>query len=530
MLGENTQRLLDRVALRISLGDLGQRLRLFAAVAILVYALGLLVARFLALIPDWFTPTTLLIPLATALLVSTVLGRRASTIEAARLLDRRAQTNDLFLTAATIEPGAGQFSTIVLGQAETSSTTIDAREIVPLDWYKGAMALAAGLVVVAAGVLFLPAFDPLGKAATRERRQALAETLAANREATRLRAQVFAKKDPLATWSPAVEERIKELTGVFRQTRTQTREENHASLAKQQKQIGEMWRQAGQEQISGLAANSSQQQIGWQQAVESEQWRRQLANRDGQGLRDELAELRRLTRKLANPSTSAREKEQAREELRRRLQRLSDFARNEFGEGEAERALRRALEQLAISQADELSRQALADMLESLDLADLELEELLQLLRDLEGLEEALVAVRLAQQVNDLDCLEEGECRLARLQGLGDYVALYRSLLGQGMGPGLGPPGHGGSGVPEDDSVATDFQPELSQSALVAGKNLLSWKTKGLSAPGQATEAYVEAVREVKQGVSEAILSEQVPPGYHEAIKKYFATIAEDEQ
>jgi hypothetical protein len=32
-------------------------------------------------------------------------------------------------------------------------------------------------------------------------------------------------------------------------------------------------------------------------------------------------------------------------------------------------------------------------------------------------------------------------------------------------------------------------------------------------------------VREVKQGVSEAIQQEQVPPGYHDAIKKYFDTL-----
>jgi hypothetical protein len=31
----------------------------------------------------------------------------------------------------------------------------------------------------------------------------------------------------------------------------------------------------------------------------------------------------------------------------------------------------------------------------------------------------------------------------------------------------------------------------------------------------------------VKQGVSEAIQQEQVPPGYHEAIKKYFDTLPE---
>ncbi len=34
-------------------------------------------------------------------------------------------------------------------------------------------------------------------------------------------------------------------------------------------------------------------------------------------------------------------------------------------------------------------------------------------------------------------------------------------------------------------------------------------------------------MRGVKQGVSEALQAEQVPPGYHDAIKKYFDTLPE---
>ena len=42
---------------------------------------------------------------------------------------------------------------------------------------------------------------------------------------------------------------------------------------------------------------------------------------------------------------------------------------------------------------------------------------------------------------------------------------------------------------------------------------------------GTRAEDFRNTVREVKQGVSEAIQQEQVPPGYHEAIKKYFDTL-----
>jgi hypothetical protein len=79
--------------------------------------------------------------------------------------------------------------------------------------------------------------------------------------------------------------------------------------------------------------------------------------------------------------------------------------------------------------------------------------------------------------------------------------------------------------APEDDSAKTGFKTEQSKSAVTAGKVLLSMQTKGLSDTGEAEENYATSINQVKQGVSEAILQEQVPPGYHEEIKKYFDTL-----
>ena len=84
--------------------------------------------------------------------------------------------------------------------------------------------------------------------------------------------------------------------------------------------------------------------------------------------------------------------------------------------------------------------------------------------------------------------------------------------------------GRGGK-VDEDDSAVTDFKTEKSKSQIRAGKVLLSMKTKGLSDRGDAKKNYLSAVRRIKQGVSEAIVQEQVPPGYHEGIKSYFDKI-----
>ena len=62
---------------------------------------------------------------------------------------------------------------------------------------------------------------------------------------------------------------------------------------------------------------------------------------------------------------------------------------------------------------------------------------------------------------------------------------------------------------------------------LTEGKMLLEWKTRDVGESGERADQFREAVRGVKQGVSEALQAEQVPPGYHDAIKKYFDTLPE---
>lgn len=56
---------------------------------------------------------------------------------------------------------------------------------------------------------------------------------------------------------------------------------------------------------------------------------------------------------------------------------------------------------------------------------------------------------------------------------------------------------------------------------------LLKFKANELAPAGEARREYQESAEKVKQGVREALLREDVPPGYHEAIQKYFDEILE---
>ena len=124
------------------------------------------------------------------------------------------------------------------------------------------------------------------------------------------------------------------------------------------------------------------------------------------------------------------------------------------------------------------------------------------------------------------------------MDSIEDYAEMYREMMGEGgqdgdgegEGDGGGGAGQGNGGPPaeEDDSQETGFKKEESLAEIQAGKNLLILKTKGLTEAGEYKKEVASKLQTVKQGVSEAIKKEQVPPGYVDGIKKYFDNIQEN--
>jgi hypothetical protein len=54
----------------------------------------------------------------------------------------------------------------------------------------------------------------------------------------------------------------------------------------------------------------------------------------------------------------------------------------------------------------------------------------------------------------------------------------------------------------------------------------MKWKVKGSAEKGEANRDYARGLDRVKQSVSEALVTEQVPPAYHDSIKKYFDSLS----
>ena len=153
-------------------------------------------ARLLAILPNRFTPVTLLAPLILAPVLALIFSRRPSAAEAARLVDARMGTKDLFLTALLIEPALGEFKPLVLREAEERARSIRAAEVAPLRWKRGFRNLALAMAALAAGVLFLPQLDPFGREQARQRVLNRQKQLEEGRKAIALRSALL-KKQPL---------------------------------------------------------------------------------------------------------------------------------------------------------------------------------------------------------------------------------------------------------------------------------------------------------------------------------------------
>jgi hypothetical protein len=193
----------------------------------------------------------------------------------------------------------------------------------------------------------------------------------------------------------------------------------------------------------------------------------------------------------------------------------------------ADTDLQRALEQLALSNLPELSGESLKGMSDSLKLTQEELSQLANAMADMKNLEEALKALQLAKMLHNMKPLDGAD--FAKLGDLAAYAAFCEGQclslnggMGLNAGYGYGPRPHG------DETEASGFQPGKSPSLLQPGKMLMEWKTREVSEAGPAREEYLRAVQDVRQQASEAVVQEQISPGYQAAIKKYFDTLNND--
>jgi len=525
-----TRRLLARVAVRLRLSAIGRLVFLLVLVLAGVYGAAFAASRLLALLPDWFDPMTLLAVPATAGLLALLFHRRPTTTGAARRVDEHAGTKDLFLTTTMLEGAPGEFKPLVVHQAEERAAAVRPAKVVPYDWHRRGALCAAVLGILLLAVERMPQLDPFGRHEERKKTARLQRDLADSRKATALRIAQLKKRKPQAKTSEEARNALDDLKKTFNTMKPTQPKANLQRLQTAQQHLSELWKLRSEQRLKDAFDRGRQTQtLGANQGTQAQQWKRSLQKGDPSDIQKEIDAIHKKIAQMQK-STDPVERSRLQQEVRQRLGGLQDFLANNATSKPLQEAARRALEQLTAADNPQLSKEALQALKESLDQAKLELDDVAQAVRDLQALEDALRAAQLAKQANSqCNGLNGGDCE--GCESMGDYADFYKQLM-EGkdtakIGPGMGPKGIGKGGeAPEKPDEVTDYKSERSRSAFQAGKILLQWKTKQLSDPGSVTEAR-KHITDIKQAATEAILQEQVPPGYHDAIKRYFDSLEE---
>lgn len=533
---KDSQSVLEQVAQRLRLAAIGNRFYLFTLVACAIYAVLLLTSRFTGIFEGLtFSPLSLLVIPVAALLLAAVWHTKPSTAEAARAVDKNRGTKDLFLTYSMLDRSAGDYQSLVEADAQQQADRVDPEKVVTWEWQSRAGRIAAMASILWLAVAFLPQFDPFGKVAAAEEGKQKLVQLEKDRKTTALRKAELKKQTEAKEESDEVDMAIKELTKTFSQMKKDQPKSNRKELNDRQKEIGEKWRKLGADKLRTLLSqNSPYQDFGGKRQEKFKKWTDDLMNGSNEELKNELVAMKDQFEAMVNEKDPVKRAEMAKD-LKEQLRDLQEYAQENAGSPELAAAIRRAMrqmEQVENSDNPEAAKEAMQALAESLELTEMELQELAQAAKDMKEMEEALEAIQKAKELNEEGQLDgEGT---GEFQTLADYAELYAEMMGDGQGDGDGD-GTGGEGigeggeVPEDDEVASDFKKEQEKVATRAGKILMSIKGKGMSEAGEAKKEYRQLITEVKQGVSEAISQEQVPPGYHDGIRGYFDSIDEQQ-
>jgi hypothetical protein len=444
----------------------------------------------------------------------------------------------LFLTVALIEKSAGEYQSLVANAAEERAAKVQPDAIVPFQWTRRVARAALVAVLVAVGVFVLPQLDPFGKVQAARKVQDKRKELEDTKKVTDTKIAKLQKEESDGPLSEETQKAIENLKSSLKKMKPTEKADNLKELVGQQKFLGDKWRKLSNEKLKELLNQNPQgQQFGSLNKDKLEKWTKELQEGSTKSLQQELDEIKKDLEQLAKTDDPVK-KAEIEKQIKKRMKDLNDFASDKVNSKPLAAALQRAMKQLEMAKTEGMDKEAVEAAEKSLELTKMELKEIAQSAKDLKALEEALKVCQMAKQLNDAEKLD-GE-QAEGTQTIEEYAEFYAQLLadlgmgadgqgdgeGEGDGEGLGGEGMGEGGkAPEDDSITTDFKTEQSRSPVTAGKVLLSMKSKGLSDKGDASKEYKAAIQKVKQGYSEAIQQEQVPPGYHDGIKSYFDNI-----
>ncbi len=520
--------LVSRTAARMHLTAFAGRLALFTLFASVGYALLLVASKGLGLMPDVFTAWTVAAVPAVAAVLALVLYPRPTRSDAAHAIDKRLGAKDLFLTATLLDSAPGEYKPLVQVDAEQAAASVKPATVVPFTFSRRGGQAVTALIALALATL-LPQFDPFNFGEEREleeqRRQQLVETV----KTTEARKAALNRVEPAAAQSPEVQHAIDELMRAFQSMKREDQPGNLRRLRDKQMQIGELAKrsQEAKQREQGMRSAMALQQLGGMQNTPMRQAMDKLKQGDASDLTEKIESIQDQMRQLAQEKDPAKQ-QQLQQQIQQQLQEMKNAAQ-QAGAQQLADALDRAMQQMQMDQMEGMQGEGLQAAMESMQLSELEAEQLAQMMRDEQALKEAMDALRKAMQANQQEGLDGEACE--GCNSLAEYAEMLEKMMGKGgsqmMGEGMGEgePDGGGGPREEDPNQQMASRDERAPSKLQRGKILAGWKTRELSEKGEARQEYRQALNEVRQEVSAAVQSEDVPPGYRDAIQRYFENL-----
>ena len=531
-----SQSLLTSVAKRLRLASFGRTFYVLTIGSAVVYLTALLVSRFTGVIPgEIFTWPSLAVIPAAGLLLSFLFHKKPTTSDAARQVDVHTKSKDLYLTVASLENTAGNYQPLVAKEAEGRASRVKPALVVPFHWEQRAGRFVGLTALILLAILFTPQFDPFGRVEASQEIASKRKELEQSKRATLARAQQIKKDNEDGGQAEETEKSVEQLKKAFRKMDRTDKKKNFKVLASAQKSIGENWKKISDKQLQTmLSKKAADQSFGGLSNEFMKKWLKDIQRGSMDSLNKHMDSMQNDLQRLMK-TTDPKEKAKIARELKKKMQQLEKFSKESANSKELAAAMKRAMKQLQMAKENgdrEMAKEAMEALKESLELSKEEMKQIAQSVKDLKKLEESLKTLNKAKQLNQEEALDGQECE--GCQSLDDYSEFYEQMMAErGMGEGEGDEekdsndgdsdtaGRGGISE-EDDSLKTGFKEEKSKTIERKGKYLMELKTKGLSDAGEVEDQFREGISTIRSELSEVMEQENIPPGYHEQIKKYF--------
>ena len=530
-----SKRLIAQVRQRLSKRTIATRFFIDFCVIAGIFAVVVLTCNLLGLIPENFFKENLelvaIVPVLSFAL-TLVFHQRTDSRDAARLIDQRMDKKDLYLTLSTLDTAPGEYQDMVVSQANDQANAIRPETVVIFHpWPK----LAKSCIILLSLVLlarYTPSYDMFGNQAEAEKEKQLLKEVKKIKAETIKKTNQLKQKRPKQKNSEKINNFSDQTKKAFSMLKRKHKDQNRKNLHNKLKSAQNMQKKMKDEFNKRKRMARNNRRFGEGQDALSKKWQKSLeSGKVPESLKKTIADIKKLAEQAKN-ETDPEKKKAIMQQLSKAMSKINKLANAQVGSPELSQSIKEAMQNLSMPEGQELSQEAMEQLVKSMELAQEQLEQIAQSARDMEDLEKMMKTLKDAMQANQKkkDGLDKSDCESC--MSMEDYEALFKKLCeGQGEGGGQGGEGQGkGNDAEENKDLKMASKYQRTRTQLTRGKILSTKSTKAVARSGEAQKNYISDSTRITQKIDEVMAIERIPAGYAPLLKGYFKDKAIDEK